>query len=95
MKKLLHGLPNVLNRNNSIPHVLCAILYPSHSKLKVEKQENSEIRDSNLRVQQLCAMIREERSEELSRAGMENNSARKRRAMAILKNALVVTLCGG
>ena len=38
----------------------------------------------------LCAMIREERAEELSRAGMENNAARKpeRRAMAILKSAL-------
>ena len=30
VKKLLLGLPNVLNKNlnNSIPHVLCAILYP-------------------------------------------------------------------
>ena len=28
--------------------------------VKVEKQENSEIRDRNLRVQQLCAMIRKE-----------------------------------
>ena len=35
-------------------------------------------------------MIREERAEELSRAGMENNAARKpeRRAIAILKSAL-------
>ena len=35
-------------------------------------------------------MIREELDEELSRAGMENNAARKpeRRAMAILKSAL-------
>ena len=54
--------------------------------VKVEKQENREIRDH--KVQQLCAMIREERAEELSRAGMENNAARKpeRRAMAILKS---------
>ena len=33
--------------------------------VKMEKQENREIRDS--KVQQLCAMIREERAEELSR----------------------------
>ena len=26
------GLPNVLNKNNSIPRVLCAIMYSSHSK---------------------------------------------------------------
>ena len=39
-------------------------------------------------AKQLCTMIREERAEELSRAGMENNAARKRRAMAILKSAL-------
>ena len=30
--KLRLGLPNVLNKNISIPPVLCAILYPSHSK---------------------------------------------------------------
>ena len=39
-------------------------------------------------AKQLCAMIREERAEELSRAGMENNAGRKRRAMAVLKSAL-------
>ena len=42
-------------------------------------------------AKQLCAMIREEQAEELSRAGMENNAARKperRRAQAILKSAL-------
>ena len=32
VKKLLHGLPSVLNKNNSIPQVLCAVMYPSHSK---------------------------------------------------------------
>ena len=54
--------------------------------VKMEKQEHREIRDR--KVQQLSAMIREERAEKLSRAGMENNAARKRRAMAILKSAL-------
>ena len=39
-------------------------------------------------AKQLCAMIRAERAEELSRAGMESNAARKRRAMAVLKSAL-------
>ena len=39
-------------------------------------------------AKQLYAMIREERAEELSGAGMENNAARKRRAMAVLKSAL-------
>ena len=32
VKKLLLGLPNVLNKNNRIRPVLCAILYPLHSK---------------------------------------------------------------
>ena len=54
--------------------------------VKMEKQENREIRDR--KVQQLCAAIRKERAEELSRAGMENNAARKRREMAILKSSL-------
>ena len=54
--------------------------------VKMEKQENSEIRYR--KAQQLYPMIREEGAEELSRAGMENNAARKRRAMAILKSAL-------
>ena len=35
-----------------------------------------------------CAVIRKERAEELARAGMGNNAARKRRAMAVLKSAL-------
>ena len=39
-------------------------------------------------AKQLCAMIREERAEELSREGMKNNAARKRRAMVVLKSAL-------
>ena len=89
VKKLLHGLPNVLNRNKSIPYVLCAILYPSHFKLprlSMKKQENRDIRDSN--VQQLCAVIREERAEELARVGLGNNAARKSHSMDILKRAL-------
>ena len=31
--KLLHGLPSVLNKNISIPHVHCAIWHLSRSKL--------------------------------------------------------------
>ena len=56
----------------------------------------SRIRDRNVpNAKQLCAMIREERAEELSRAGMENNAARKpeRRAIAIRKNGEAVREC--
>ena len=52
----------------------------------MEKQENREIRDRD--AKQLCAVIRKERAEELARAGMGNNAARNRRAMAVLKCAL-------
>ena len=47
---------------------------------------NRDIRDRD--TKQLCAMIREEQAEELARAGMANNAARRRRAMAFLKSAL-------
>ena len=40
----------------------------------MEKHENREIRDRD--AKQLCAVIREERAEELARAGMGNNVAR-------------------
>ena len=53
--------------------------------VKRGKVENHDICDRDVR--QLCATIRKERAEELARAGMENNAARKRRAMAILKSA--------
>ena len=52
--------------------------------VKMEKQENCDIRDRN--AKQLCAVIREERAEELARAGMANNAAR-RITMAVLKSA--------
>ena len=39
VKKLLLGLPNVLNKNNSIPHVLCVIRYPSRSRLSTWKNK--------------------------------------------------------
>ena len=67
--------------------MLCAMSY-SHSKrprakvVKMEKQENRDIRD--LDAKQLCAVVREERAEGLARAGMGNNAARKRRAIAVL-----------
>ena len=90
VKKLLHGLPSVLNKNNSIPQVHCAIRYPSCSKLlkviKIQQQENRAI--SNSDVDQLCSLIREERAEELVRACMSHNAARHRCAVAILKSAL-------
>ena len=44
VKKLLHGLttvPSVLNKSNSIPHVHCAIRYPSRSKLPPLSKFNS------------------------------------------------------
>ena len=39
-------------------------------------------------MKQLCAMIREQRAEELAGAGMAKNAARRQRAMAVLKSAL-------
>ena len=48
----------------------------------MEKKENSDIRDRG--AQQLCTVIREEQAEELARAGMGNNAARKRYAIAAL-----------
>ena len=53
--------------------------------VKRGKVDNRDICDRD--VKQLCATIKRERAEELARAGMENNAARKRRAMAILKSA--------
>ena len=49
-----------------------------------------DIRDRNVKQlrRNLRAMIREKRSEELARAGMANNAARRRRTMAVLKSAL-------
>ena len=63
VKKPLFGLPNVVNKNNSIPHVLCAILYPSHSKPpKLSKWKSKRIVSdiSDRDTKQLCAMIREQ-----------------------------------
>ena len=54
--------------------------------VKMEKQENNDICDRD--AKQLCTVMREERAEELARAGMANNAARRRRAMALLKSAL-------
>ena len=39
---------------------------------------------SDRAAKQLCAVIRKERAKELAKAGMGNNAARKRRAMAVL-----------
>ena len=50
--------------------------------------EASSVTATHSNAKQLCTVIREERAEELSRAGMENNAARKRHAMATLKRAL-------
>ena len=54
----------------------------------MEKQENSDS-DSDIRdrdAKQLCPMIRKERAEELARAGIGNNAARKRHTTAVLKS---------
>ena len=58
----------------------------SPQAVKMEKQKNRDICDRD--AKQLCAVMREERAEELPRAGMANNAARRRRAMALLKSAL-------
>ena len=66
-----------LNKNNSIPHTLCYHVFlalQSPQAVKKEKQDNRSI--SDLDAKQLCAVIREERAEELARAGMGTNAAR-------------------
>ena len=52
----------------------------------MEKQENCNIRDRD--TKQLCAVIRKERAGGLGRAVMDNNSARKRSTVVVLKSAL-------
>ena len=54
--------------------------------IKIQQQENRAI--STLDVEQLCALIREVRAEELAQACMRGNAARQRRAVAVLKRAL-------
>ena len=91
MKKLLHwhGLPSVMNKNKSIPQVLCAILYSSTPSARYCHNGKAKHRDIRDRVaEQLCAVITKEQAEELARAGKGNNAARKRSAIAILKSAL-------
>ena len=51
--------------------------------IKIQQQENCAI--SNRDVEQLCALITEDRAEELARACMSSNAARQRRAVAVLK----------
>ena len=57
----------------------------------MQLEENRDIRDRDAPAKhgQLCAVIREERAEELASAGM-GSAARKRRAMAVLKSALTM-----
>ena len=54
--------------------------------IKIQQQENSAT--SNSEVEQLGALIREMRAEELAQACMRGNAARQRRAVAVLKRAL-------
>ena len=87
-KKLLLGLPNVLKKNNCTPqgpHVLVLFCIPC-TPSSPGRAENRDIRDRN--TKQLCAVIRQELAKELARAGMGNNAARNRRAIAVLKSAL-------
>ena len=65
-------------------YVSLALQAPQAFKMK--KKENRDIRDRD--AKQLCAVIREERAEELARADMGNNAARKSHAIAVLKSAL-------
>ena len=50
--------------------------------IKIQQQGNRAI--SNRDVEQLCALITEERAEELARACMSSNAARQRRAEVVL-----------
>ena len=52
----------------------------------MEKQENRDTCNSN--AKQLCTVIIEEQAEELARAGMGLNTARKCSTMADLKSTL-------
>ena len=56
--------------------------------VKMEKQENCDIRDRDANLKQLCAVIKKQQAEEMARAGMGKNAARKRRTMAVLNSAL-------
>ena len=58
------------------------------SNIQWNDSEAASVTAAHCNAKQLCAIIREERAEELSRAGMENNAARKLHAMAVLKSAL-------
>ena len=92
VKKPLLGLPNVLNKNNSIPHLLrlfsVSLALQAPHAVKMEKQENRDHDISDRDTKQRCAMIREQPAKELARIGMANNAARRHRAMAVLKSAL-------
>ena len=56
VKNLLLEQPNVQNKNNSIHHVLCAILYPSHSKS--QGCQNGKARESCHPQPQCAAAVR-------------------------------------
>ncbi len=57
----------------------------------MERQEHDHNHDRDIchrDAKKLCAVIRKERADETARAGMGNNAARKRRALAVLKSSL-------
>ena len=54
--KLRLGLPNALNKNQSFPHVLCAIRYQSRSKLLLLSKCNSK-RISNLKMKSASVQL--------------------------------------
>ena len=57
--------------------------------IKIQQQENRAISNRDVTdVEQMCALITEERAEELARACMSSNAARQRRAVAVLKRAV-------
>ena len=92
MYSVLFGIPQCPhNRSTLWGQVPPRVRFRVSQAVKMEKQleENRDIRDRDAPAKhgQLCAVIREERAEELASAGM-GSAARKRRAMAVLKSAL-------
>ena len=61
--------------------------------IKIQQQENRAI--STLDVEQLCALIREERAEELARACMSSNAARQRLAAYFMFQKSDISCCDG
>ena len=74
-KRLQLGLPTVLNKNQSFPHVLCVIRYPSRAAppaVKMQQQENQQL-EREVRVRTAAVMKSrnsEEHAEEVAAANI-------------------------